>query len=60
MCQASSVYDGEDEDNWCSSQIPLLDSRDGVNVGGSDACCEIQKYGHMDFYLDVGNVRIFG
>ena len=57
----SSIYDGVDEDNWCSSQLPYLDpTAAGAIDGRSDACCEIEKYGTTDYFLDEQNVRIFG
>lgn len=53
-----SYYNG-DANSWCVSQVPSLYSPD-FTPDQSAACCLIPKFGEDNYYVDQGNVRIFG
>ncbi|PIN80224.1 hypothetical protein COV13_03975 [Candidatus Woesearchaeota archaeon CG10_big_fil_rev_8_21_14_0_10_32_9] len=58
MSWLSSYYQG-DENSWCVSEIPDLYSPD-FTPDQSAACCLIPKFGEDNYYVEQGNVRIFG
>lgn len=56
----SSNFQGDQLD-WCYSALPMLYSPIAQNQNSaSAACCQIEMYGHEDYYVAEGNVRIFG
>ena len=59
----NSSYSGNPFD-WCNTQvtdlyIPPGEWPDGT-YSGSTGCCLIPKFGQINYWIDVGNVKIFG
>jgi hypothetical protein len=58
----NSTYSGNPDD-YCVSQVPnLYTSPDdqAVPPTRSQACCQVPKYGKMDYWFKDGNVKIYG
>lgn len=57
----SSAYYGDALD-WCNTQVTnLLYPLEGLpGYEGSTGCCLIPKYGEINYWLDEGNVKIWG
>ncbi len=61
----SSVFAGN-VNEWCNTQVTNLlyplpdDIPPSLNYEGSTGCCLIPKFGQINYWVDVGNVKIYG